>query len=1659
MFSPALAAGAAATAVAVPLLIHLLFRKRFQIVPWAAIRFLLVAERRHRRRIDQWLLLILRVLALLLPLLAMIAATSWAEGLWQWIRPGAMETQSNIPRTHHVLVIDGSLSMTARGENDRTRFETAVASAESLIRGGNPGDGYTLVFVAGPPVAVVPGPANDPDKVVGEIRRLKVTHGASDITPALTLVADILARSPRAYPRRQVTFFSDMQRASWTNTLPRSDSPVPELWQRIHGKAEVVAVDVAKSDAETFGENLTVSDLTLAEPLPLADAPASVTATVHNYGRVERRLVRVELSIGRPSAANADAILPVETKVIDAVPAGGKAAVTFNLEGPSRFRDRGLHVLSARLVDGDVLAADDTRAIVVEVRNGLNVVLVDGKADPEPLRRAAEHLSRALAPPGVRPADTPARPRTLTPAEFLDPALGELSTTDCVFLCDVPVPTPAMLAKLESHLKRGGGVVVGLGPNAATNRDVYNRVLFNDGNGVLPGPLGDAVGAKADEPGFRLAAEEEVFRRPPLAAFRDDNARAGLFTAPFKSYLKLDAPQVGRARRVLSFIPSGATAPPAGREPDAAVVDWVKHRGRVVVYTSTFNQDWTDWPVLPSYLPFAHEVLRFAATSSDRHTLRVGDAIEEFFPVAAVGLGASVVTPEGTTFTAPVAPVEEAGVFRFPDTPISGMYRLGVGAARDRTFAVNVPETTSSGGSESDLRRIDQTELKTVGNIQLVGDSADIKPTGEGGNTVLTTPKAHGPSIARALMVLALAVLTVELILAWRFGPARSAGSGPPRLVDRKWYWRLLSTTLALLPLAVAGFILFAIVHAERTGNLLGFLPHEMRSKIETAAGVPVAAPGEGTKWRLEGFTAFVRNSVTDRRIVLTLTAAAVLLTLFIYRLERRAGSGVKRLIVPGALRTLTFLLALFLLLPQLRIAFDREGWPEVVILLDTSASMGTVDDFKDPAVREKAEQLRRAAGLSEAHRLKLAQLLLTRKDADWLDILLREKQVKLYVFAVDTQARQVIDIDDPVDLDKAREALNGLKPDGPASHLGDGVEAVLKSFRGSSLAALVMFTDGVTTNGDDLPKAAREASRAGVPLFLVGVGDTREVPDLGLTALQVEDVVTRGDKLMFAARLTARGQMPNTPVPVILYERQGEKLIERGRTSVLPNPAAGFTEFKITHTPMEAGEKQFVIEVAPVPGEVETANNKIERTVVVTDTKRVRVLYVEGETRYDFRYVKVLLERESDRMAGNKTIELKTVLLKAAKGWSEIDRSALPEFPTREQLFEYDVVILGDFDPREQPKATRMLLDLADFVRVKGGGLMVLAGETAVPAAFAETPLADVMPIVPTEGAQQVRTRDTQPVTEGYRPKLTPAGQLHPLFRFSSDEGESMRIWNRLQPLFWYARGYRRKLTAEVLAVHPDRGAEGGAPGENHPLVLQQFSGSGRVMFMGFDETWRWRWRNDEEQFNRFWVQAVRLLARSRLGRVELKLDKQTSYRRDERISITIRFPDDAPAPPPEAAVRVMVQRSPPAKPDGTPGAGDSEAYSIGMKKVEGSRGTYTGDIPRAVEGEYRFLMSEPDSPGTRPRAEARVLPPPTERDRLEMNRADLMAAAALSNGGFYTLDDAENVFKDMKNLQRVPLNQPCPPLPLWNQPAVYLLVFLLLVGEWLLRKRERLL
>ena len=151
---------------------------------------------------------------------------------------------------------------------------------------------------------------------------------------------------------------------------------------------------------------------------------------------------------------------------------------------------------------------------------------------------------------------------------------------------------------------------------------------------------------------------------------------------------------------------------------------------------------------------------------------------------------------------------DEAGAARFLDTRLSGLYRIRVDGQPDSVFAVNVPEIAAGSGSESDLRRVDSAEFKSLGPTQVVTDAADARPTTASGAALTTDPKPHGPVIARAAILFALVILALEMFLAWRWGPARSTGAGSAtgsaRPVERKWYLRVISTAAALVPLAVA---------------------------------------------------------------------------------------------------------------------------------------------------------------------------------------------------------------------------------------------------------------------------------------------------------------------------------------------------------------------------------------------------------------------------------------------------------------------------------------------------------------------------------------------------------------------------------------------------------------------------------------------------------------------------------------------------------------------------------------------------------------------------------------------------------------------------------------------------------------------------------------
>jgi hypothetical protein len=1687
--APLTVAAIAGGAISIPIIIHLLNRQRFKVVTWAAMRFLLAAQKKNSRRmrLEQILLLALRCLVVLLLVLALASVTPWAEAMWRWFAPnGASALAAGSQRTHKILVLDSSFSMGLKNEGGDC-FERARALAAQIVRESSGGDGFSVVLMASPPRRIVPEPSEDARKVIAEIENLRLTHGNGDLAATLNTVESLVRASPGKYPAREVYFLTDLQQSTW---IARQPATLSATLQKIKERAQTIFIDVGRDGVG----NVAVTNLILDDSMASTGRETPIVATLTNYGDT-RSDVSVRLFVGKARAAATDKafdLREVKESTVKQIKRGEAAPVAFAYKFPSP----GDYVLVVQVAHDD-LELDDMRSAVVTVKDTVPVMLVNGKPAVEAFDRATEWLRVALFPydEKERATSIAARPRVLSQSQFADEGLGDLSPYDCVFLCDVPRFSLAEVRRLENHVRRGGSVVFCLGPNVDLGS--YNDMLYRDGKGLLPARLVDREKANSRY-NFQLAMDADADREAPLKPFRSDAAREFLLASRFREFIQTEPAPRASPRRILSFVPVAIPSPskkaPASTQPSiprggAAILEWRppsppspqplspqggrgvggeggagRMRGRVVLITTTVNADWNNWPSSPSFPPLMQELLYYASAARLREqVVQVGEPIELYLPNVVGGAEATVSTPDGRTETTRLQAQDETAVLRWTDTDISGVYSVVIGEhPRQHLFAVNVPALNEAQQlSESDLTRTTREDLQKTypeWEIQIVTDPAQAThaPPPEGEPERVLMPL--GDIVARWLLLAVLLLVLAEIVLAWHFGhysagvvPLESGGQPRPR-TKAEWALLVLPWLLFACVLGIAG----VLAHDAASGDFLAFLPDSGRRFLESVTGIEAPAAGESSRWRLE-YRSYFWDNRADPWLAAALAMGAAFLAYTIYGREGsqtiRRQETAGRFIRLGLRLSLLFLL-LAVLLPRDRVWFERQSWPDIVILLDDSQSMSTIDDYKDTRIKEAAARLAQHDGLTNAERLSLAKALVTRGDSDWLTAMLRRRKVRVHVYHCSSRAHRLKDVTTLDEVPQAVEAIDGLRaePANDSSQLGMAVRQILNDFRGSSLSAVVMLTDGVTTEGEDLVKVSKYAQQMGVPLFFVGIGDAQELHDLYLHDLTAADSAYVNDRLIFSVNVTAQG-FNRLSVPITLREKGKKEILDQ---KIVQFDGANKTvKVILTHQPKEAGEKIYVLDVPGQKEEVVTENNRLHRAVFVHESRQIKVLYVEGYRRWEYHYLKTLLERESNRIKGNKSIDLKVFLVEADADFASQDRSAISEFPTKAELNTFDVVILGDVDPRSplDPKMNEHLKALADFVRERGGGLLMLAGERYAPFAYKDSPLKDVLPI----DVAVDKAPDDGEITESYRPLLTPMGRTHPIFQFSpGDDRGNDAIWNRLREMYWHASGYQLKRAAEVLAVLPKKdGAEasgGRQPPDGAPLVVQQFAGAGRSMFLGFCETWRWNYREDQAYYNRFWIETVRYLARTRLGRIELRLDRQTSYRRGEPIKITVRFPDDAPPPAADVDVKVTVERRNPSRP------GDSEVRTVQLPKVDGSRATYETLLTQTPEGDYKFWLATPTAT-PKPRAECKVVRPPGEMERLRMNQADMERAADESHGRFYTLADADHLLEDLPTGTRVTVNAPGPPYLLWNNFALFLLAIVLLTTEWLLRKQKNLL
>ncbi|MDX1945123.1 MAG: hypothetical protein SFU86_06935 [Pirellulaceae bacterium] len=743
----------------------------------------------------------------------------------------------------------------------------------------------------------------------------------------------------------------------------------------------------------------------------------------------------------------------------------------------------------------------------------------------------------------------------------------------------------------------------------------------------------------------------------------------------------------------------------------------------------------------------------------------------------------------------------------------------------------------------------------------------------------------------------------------------------------------------------------------------------------------------------------------------------------------------------PWKIALATFRLALvglvLLMLYGWTVQRHRTDLPDVVLVIDDSASMGLVDHYDDPRLASEIDRRLARATLPEASRLNLAKVLLLENNGRLIAQL--AERYNLRVFLAGSAARAVSS-----DQRELADTLDKLAPEQPSSRLGDCLREVLEAQRGRPTAAVIVLTDGVTTEGKPLAEAAQYARRKAVPLFAIGLGSDRPTRDLRLSDLLVEDSVFVGDLIHFDFKLSSEVIAGKATVRLLVAPAAEEAGTTPGEVvatqEINIDPSGAAQQVRLTHRPERKGAFDYTVEVVPRDGEANLDNNRLVRRITVRE-EIIRVLLVQAYPSYEFRFLKQMLERElnRDQPPEGKTRGFRTVLQEADLEYVDTDKSAERVFPVgRDELFAFDVLIFGDVNPALLSPS--IMQNIYEFVTVRGGGLIFMAGPRYTPLAYRDTPLAPLFPM----NLDVVSIPDPDAiVTEAFRPRLTPLGQTSPLMQLADSPTASDKLWREgLAPLRWFAKIPESRPGTRVLAEHPTFLGDNGQP---LPIILLQFIGAGKVLFHATDETYRWRFRAGDVYFARYWVQAIRYLCRAKLlaaGRgAELTTDRD-EYRRGDPVRLRVRFFDDRLAPQADDGVVVVIQRA------------GGERRAISLRRTAADRGIFEGVSSGLADGDYRVWIAAPTLEGQPPAQEFVISAPPGELARTRMDAAELAQAAKISLGKFYRFAEVDRLLADLPRGRQVRIES-LPPRPIWNAPLLAGLFVLLIGGEWLLRKR----
>jgi hypothetical protein len=790
-------------------------------------------------------------------------------------------------------------------------------------------------------------------------------------------------------------------------------------------------------------------------------------------------------------------------------------------------------------------------------------------------------------------------------------------------------------------------------------------------------------------------------------------------------------------------------------------------------------------------------------------------------------------------------------------------------------------------------------------------------------------------------------------------------------------------------------------------------------------------------------------------------------IAIFVFWRYRREGEELKPIVrrCLALIRTSVFLVLLIIYLhPQWRTRTETTTPSRVIILVDTSASMGERDTTPVSGRNTPESRSELAARLFESSGV--------------INALREDHELIIATFGEDVKRIALLPLNQASDPKQSFSTENwsaAFQPIEPETRLGESLAQLLESENQLPPTGIILLTDGGQNAGEDVEQAVLAAHAAGIPIHTLGIGALVPPDNLRVVELNAVPRVFPGDHLSVSGLIQREGDNDNASstfktVSAELWLRKiddasdgntvtQERLLQTLDVDVSESGVPSRVDFEIT---LEE-EGRFILSLRAVSKNGDARpEDDVQETDIQVITSRERILLLSGGPCRDYQFLQSHLFR-------NPSFEV-DVILQSALGTAFQDAdTVLSGFPsTKEELYSYDCIVAFDPDWTQLNEPEIELLE--SWIATQSGGLIVTAGPVHAGDTFAGwtnndsmTRIRNLYPVT-LHDVGETNYRTPRALSEPRRLTLSREGRESGFLHLNDSAAVRQSTWNSFTGVYGFQPIEGLKLAARSLASVEDPRLE--AMGEHRDYMVDQFYGLGRVLYIGGTELWRLR-QEDVAHFERLYMNLIRHVSQGRLMRTSGRgtlASQQEQYMLGATAILRAQLTDSEWEPLRAASVQAEATHET-----------SSVVTTFDLLPIQERPGVYEGRFPLRKEGTFRFELPLPDDDGSSltPASASilthriRVRTPDLERENPRRNAALLAEIAERTKGNYYP--DLEIALNPEHSGSVVPALTPRPrtvirtsaPNEQWERQWPWICMVLLvglLCTEWLIRRLMRL-